>query len=105
MTDCATILVFFSILSVVKLELENGYCDSKDGCQEIDPRKYDSDSNFYIKTIDQELRNYKPCSQANCSCNLDVLKQDLAPYKSGITKQMIDDVQDRGTKFQIFDHR
>lgn len=92
-------------LRAVRLEIETGFCDSKTGCEEGDSRNYNLDSNFYTKTILDALHDYVSCSQANCSCHLDVMKEDLAPYKNGITKEMIDGVRDRGTKYQIIDHR
>lgn len=51
------------------------------------------------------MSNYIPCSQQNCSCNLNTIKSDLKPYKSGISKSLIDKIQDRGTKYQIVNNK
>jgi EGF-domain serine glucosyl/xylosyltransferase len=50
---------------------------------------------------------YVPCNiNKTCSCYTDVLKQDLAPFKrDGITKDMFDAGRDRGTKYQVINHR
>uniref|UniRef100_G1NNQ3 Glycosyl transferase CAP10 domain-containing protein n=1 Tax=Meleagris gallopavo TaxID=9103 RepID=G1NNQ3_MELGA len=50
---------------------------------------------------------YKPCVKENCSCHQSVWKQDLAPFRSGISKETISDVVSRklGTHYQIIKNK
>lgn len=63
------------------------------------------ESNEISSKIATALENYKPCSQENCSCHIDTLRGNLKPFKAGITKEMLDSVRDKGTKYQIIDHK
>lgn len=65
-----------------------------------------SASNRYLNLIQEAITNYVPCTQANCSCNSRVIIKDLAAFqKTGITAKMIEAVRERGTKYQIIDHK
>ncbi|CAG2067660.1 unnamed protein product [Timema podura] len=55
--------------------------------------------------IHEAVAAYEPCSSANCSCHADVIAQDLAVFTDGITRQMVQDAQDKGIKYQIVNHR
>ncbi|KAF7689572.1 hypothetical protein HF521_012925 [Silurus meridionalis] len=57
----------------------------------------------YLTQISEATRNYQPCSQENCSCHISVLKEDLKPFSSGITKDLMMDTVRRGvgTHYQI----
>jgi protein glucosyltransferase len=53
------------------------------------------EANKYLKLIQDAVSTYKPCSQENCSCHASVIEKDLSPFKSGITKDMINSVKDK----------
>ena len=66
--------------------------------------KYTKDTNELLKHIQNAVDSYEPCIQNNCSCYSSVIKADLEPFQSGITKEMIDSISDKGTRYQIIDH-
>jgi protein glucosyltransferase len=53
------------------------------------------EANEYLKLIQDAVSAYKSCSQENCSCYLSVIENDLLPFKSGITEDMINSVKDK----------
>lgn len=57
----------------------------------------------FIRRITEATKNYQPCSQDNCSCYLSVLKDDLRPFKNGISEGLMADTVHRGvgTHYQI----
>ncbi|OXB76008.1 UNVERIFIED_CONTAM: hypothetical protein H355_016850 [Colinus virginianus] len=57
--------------------------------------------------INRALEVYKPCVKENCSCHQSVWKQDLAPFRGGISKETISDVVSRklGTHYQIIKNK
>uniref|UniRef100_A0A8C1DRN5 Protein O-glucosyltransferase 1 n=1 Tax=Cyprinus carpio carpio TaxID=630221 RepID=A0A8C1DRN5_CYPCA len=57
----------------------------------------------FIRKITEATNNYQPCSQENCSCHLSVLKDDLRPFKNGISEELMADTVQRGvgTHYQI----
>uniref|UniRef100_A0A8V0XQC3 Protein O-glucosyltransferase 1 n=1 Tax=Gallus gallus TaxID=9031 RepID=A0A8V0XQC3_CHICK len=57
--------------------------------------------------INRAVEVYKPCVKENCSCHQSVWKQDLAPFRSGISKETISDVVSRklGTHYQIIKNK
>ncbi|XP_052650522.1 protein O-glucosyltransferase 1 isoform X3 [Harpia harpyja] len=63
------------------------------------------------KTITDQIKKavevYKPCVKANCSCYQSVWKQDLAPFRGGVSKEIISDVVSRklGTHYQIIKNK
>ena len=63
------------------------------------------EANIYAKHIKDALEVYEPCKQENCSCHIDVLKNDLMPFVAGITKEMIDSIRTRGTVYQIIGNK
>ncbi|GAB6022285.1 hypothetical protein CHUAL_006411 [Chamberlinius hualienensis] len=94
--------------------VENGKCWKKDGdCgEEMSPtNKYNKDVNSgrwgeYLRLIEEARSNYIACNSTSCSCYQSVLKSDLSPWSvGGITKQMIDSARDKGTLYQIIDHK
>ena len=60
---------------------------------------------MYTKNIQGALSSYEPCKTENCSCYIDVLKSDFEPFKTGITREMIDSIKSRGTVYQIISNR
>ncbi|XP_054021862.1 protein O-glucosyltransferase 1 [Dryobates pubescens] len=63
------------------------------------------------KTLTDQIKKaveaYKPCVKENCSCHQSVWKQDLAPFRGGISKEMISDAVSRklGTHYQIIQNK
>ncbi|NXY63150.1 PGLT1 glucosyltransferase, partial [Callaeas wilsoni] len=63
------------------------------------------------KTITGQIKKaveaYEPCVKENCSCHQSVWKQDLAPFRGGISKETVSDVVSRklGTHYQIIKNK
>nr|CAG4641759.1 EOG090X07KN [Eurycercus lamellatus] len=88
---------------------DEGYC-TKDSCEGT------TGDNFYSEDSEEEwmdikgkiskaLAEYKPCEHHNCSCFTDLVTEDLKVFKDGITKNMLDKAKERGTRYQIIDHK
>ena len=63
------------------------------------------ESNEFIAKINQALAEYEPCEEKNCGCHAGTITKSLHPFRNGITKKMLDDVRQLGTKYQIIDKR
>ncbi|XP_016407514.1 protein O-glucosyltransferase 1-like [Sinocyclocheilus rhinocerous] len=61
----------------------------------------------FIRKITEATNNYQPCSQENCSCHLSVLKDDLRPFKNGMSEGLMADTVHRGvgTHYQIIGNK
>ncbi|KFW82171.1 Protein O-glucosyltransferase 1, partial [Manacus vitellinus] len=57
--------------------------------------------------IKRAVEAYEPCVKENCSCHQSVWKQDLAPFRGGISKETMSDVVSRklGTHYQIIKNK
>lgn len=60
--------------------------------------------NNIIAHIHNAKSNYSPCNAERCSCHIDVLKNDLEPFQKGITKEIINNVRNKGVVYQIIDN-
>uniref|UniRef100_A0AAG5CQ80 Glycosyl transferase CAP10 domain-containing protein n=1 Tax=Anopheles atroparvus TaxID=41427 RepID=A0AAG5CQ80_ANOAO len=89
----------------------DGVCLAKEPC--LDPVKrsnekdpYSAEFNLYFKKIESSLADYVPCNNTNCNCHINVLKDDLRPFKSqGITQDMIKRAKQYGTHYQVIGHK
>lgn len=61
--------------------------------------------NSIIISIHDATSSYVPCKANSCSCFTDVIKSDLEPFQSGITREMIDSVRSKGIVYQIIDNQ
>ncbi|KAK0064285.1 protein O-glucosyltransferase 1 [Biomphalaria pfeifferi] len=61
----------------------------------------------YIELINQAVKDYKDCSNENCSCFTSVLKDDFAVWikKGGITKDDLKAAHSFGVNYQILSHK
>lgn len=59
------------------------------------------ESNELLTKIEQAIAEYQPCEEKNCGCHAGTITKSLYPFRDGITKQMIDNVRQYGTKYQI----
>lgn len=59
----------------------------------------------YITKIEDALASYTPCVSDKCSCHYPLIKKDLAVFKDGITKDMIQSGRERGTFYQIINKK
>lgn len=65
-----------------------------------------SGDNIIFQNINAALQDHTHCTNShNCSCYLRVINKDLKPFSKGIYKEMLDAIRDRGTKYQIFNHK
>lgn len=63
------------------------------------------ETNELIWKINEAVAHYEPCEEKNCGCHAASITKSLYPFRNGITKKMIDDVQQFGTKYQIIDKK
>lgn len=61
------------------------------------------ESNEFLIKIEEALASYKPCEERNCGCHAETITKSLYPFRDGITKEMLDNVRQFGTKYQIID--
>ncbi|XP_045614677.1 O-glucosyltransferase rumi homolog [Procambarus clarkii] len=59
----------------------------------------------YTTQIEEAVASYKSCDPGKCSCHYHLIKKDLAPFKDGIDKSVIEKSRDRGTFYQIINHK
>nr|CAG4639244.1 EOG090X07KN [Daphnia magna] len=60
----------------------------------------------FTKPILKALADYESCLFQNCSCLTPVVDEDLKVFQHiGITKIMLENSKDRGTKYQIIGHK
>ncbi|KAG8232607.1 hypothetical protein J437_LFUL010729 [Ladona fulva] len=59
----------------------------------------------FLLNIETARSSYQPKDIKNCSIYKNVYRSDLAPFKGGIAKNTIQSVYDRGTKYQIINHK
>lgn len=64
---------------------------------------YSEKSNRIFSEIDKAMKNYRFDGCSNCSCYHSVISQDLEPFKKGVTKEMLDEANPRGTRYVISD--
>ncbi|XP_076034494.1 O-glucosyltransferase rumi homolog [Oratosquilla oratoria] len=57
----------------------------------------------YMLQVENAYSAYKPCNDSRCFYGL--IKKDLKPFKDGIFQDMIEDAKDRGTWYQIINHK
>lgn len=55
--------------------------------------------------MNEAIANYIPCNTTKCNCHANEMAADLKPFSDGISKEMINGIRDRGTKFQIIQHK
>lgn len=67
--------------------------------------KADPYYNLVLSKISTSISKYKECESNNCSCFFQTLKADLAPFKNGITKDMIDNIRSKGVTYLIYNHK
>uniref|UniRef100_A0A1B0CVG1 Putative o-glucosyltransferase rumi n=1 Tax=Lutzomyia longipalpis TaxID=7200 RepID=A0A1B0CVG1_LUTLO len=67
--------------------------------------RFFSESDPIWTTINKAEKNYIPCIQGNCTCYEDQLEQDLKPFLSGVSREMLEAVRSKGTRYQIVNNR
>lgn len=103
------------LLSAVP-NVQSDVCDAHDtNCDKMPgtgsaSNKYSPESNSkwknYLNNIKRALSSYTPCTSHNCSCYESVINEDLKPFeRDGITKNDIDSIKEKGTHYQIIDHK
>ncbi|KAK4301723.1 hypothetical protein Pmani_026154 [Petrolisthes manimaculis] len=90
-------------------EVEPETCSQKSSeCNQRHTNKYSEASNKwgpYINKIEEAVSSYKSCEPEKCNCHYPLIKKDLAVFQEGISKQSIQAAQERGTLYQIIDHK
>ncbi|CAD0195297.1 unnamed protein product [Chrysodeixis includens] len=81
-------------------------CNKDEGVCSQKHNKYSKEANEWASKIKENInlaaQQYVPCKSANCSCHKSVINQDLAPFKTGITKELYNSARAKATKYQIF---
>ncbi|CAH0557986.1 unnamed protein product [Brassicogethes aeneus] len=106
--------IYFLIHSCFLLLLgsANDSCikNEKNNCSEKTVNKYAKDVNMkfkkYYSLIEEAKEGYKPCNATKCGCYTNVIKNDLTVFKkNGISERDIQNIQSKGTKYQIIDNK
>ncbi|GJQ82189.1 hypothetical protein Trydic_g6017 [Trypoxylus dichotomus] len=84
--------------------------DNKSACDEVGKEnKYSRGLNEkygqYFENIRKAKESYRPCDKNKCRCHSDVIQQDLEKFKNGISKELLENIKSKGTKYQIIDHK
>ncbi|XP_022196676.2 O-glucosyltransferase rumi homolog [Nilaparvata lugens] len=64
---------------------------------------YSEKSNRILSEIDKAMKNHLFHGCSNCSCYHSVISEDLKPFKNGVTKELIDEANSKGTRYVITD--
>ncbi|XP_055377838.1 O-glucosyltransferase rumi homolog [Condylostylus longicornis] len=102
------ILIIITFLFIFTLKiLHTEKCSKSASFDEEESIKsmYTESSNKIFKQIEDSLHSYTPCSNRSCECHLPIIERDLAQFSGGITKEMIDSVANKGTKYQIINKK
>lgn len=59
----------------------------------------------YLQKIEESVQNYTDCRQDDCSCHFDLAIRDLSTWKDGIDEELFKKAKDRGTHYQIINHK
>ncbi|XP_015277279.1 PREDICTED: protein O-glucosyltransferase 1-like [Gekko japonicus] len=70
-------------------------------------RSADTNWKKFLVQISRAVENYRPCIKENCSCHQGVREQDLAPFREGISKELLSEAISRklGTHYQIIEKK
>ncbi|XP_050302459.1 O-glucosyltransferase rumi homolog [Anthonomus grandis grandis] len=103
-------VVFFGLFYGTTINAANQSCSKENNsCAREETNKYSKESNTkylkYINKIEEAKSRYKPCNNKNCNCYMPVIKHDLKPFKEAVSKEDIERVQSKGTKYQIINHK
>lgn len=106
---------------LILLTLTEYICGASDGtCSESDREKctderrektnrYSEEANkqwiTYIIQVEEAVASYKPCNPEKCSCHYPLIKKDLGTFKDGISKDLIQSARERGSFYQIINHK
>lgn len=102
-------LVFLLVCGFGIVSCNREQCVAKNGnkckSENNESNKYSKESNerysFYLNKITEAKANYHPCEATKCNCHSKVITHDLKPFKGGISKELIDSVREKGTRYQI----
>ncbi|XP_063592204.1 O-glucosyltransferase rumi homolog [Penaeus indicus] len=88
---------------------ESGECSDDDAIKEKARNKYSQESNtkwaHHRAQIENAVATYKGCDPEKCSCHYPLIKKDLTVFRSGIGKDILQAARDRGTFYQIINHK
>lgn len=108
----ANVLVLSFILALANSA--GNECDKadKECISEHEKLKYSKEKNQgkwkkYLKKIEKAVKEYKDCTQDECSCHRSVIEEDLAPWKNGITEEVFNTAKSNnyGSHYQIVNHK
>lgn len=107
----ANVLVLSFILALANSGNECDKAD-KECISEHEKSKYSKEKNQgkwkkYLKKIEKAVKEYKDCTQDECSCHRSVIEEDLAPWKNGITEEVFNTAKSNnyGSHYQIVNHK
>ncbi|CAL1278038.1 unnamed protein product [Larinioides sclopetarius] len=111
---------FFNLLILYFINISSSETDVCDAFQKdchTDGREKETASHMYssagdekwqdiIELINKANSSYEECTSESCSCYLSVMKDDLLPWqKDGITREDILESKNKGTYYQIINHK
>ncbi|KAJ3654915.1 hypothetical protein Zmor_014067 [Zophobas morio] len=98
-------LINLSIIRGSDVCLKNG----NSNCSDPKVSKYSKEVNTkylkYLKDFTTAKESYTPCDNTKCGCYSSEVANDLKVFNKGISKQMVDNIKNKGTKYQIINHR
>ena len=53
----------------------------------LDDKKWEN----FLGLVSSNVNSYAPCDSSKCSCHYSTIKNDLKPFKNGITKEMMEE--------------
>ncbi|XP_063708414.1 LOW QUALITY PROTEIN: O-glucosyltransferase rumi homolog [Culicoides brevitarsis] len=99
------LIIFVTCYISVSPECDSEQCQVQEDEEEVQ-NLYSKGDNVIFQQINEAFEAYTPCQNGNnCSCYLPVINADLKPFSKGIQKEMLMAIRDRGTKYQIFNHK
>lgn len=84
---------FFTVLTIFTLA----------SCEDI--KGSNSKWQKYLKLIDEAVSKYEDCALDDCSCHTSVIDNDLEPFKAGISRDLFNKANEKGSHYQIIDHK
>nr|XP_022914467.1 O-glucosyltransferase rumi homolog [Onthophagus taurus] len=103
--------IFFVVfINLVACSSDTCSKSNKSNCNLLkNENKYNKEINQnykkYFEEISEAKKKYTPCETDKCKCYSNVINNDLKAFTSGITKNDIERVKSKGSKYQIINHK
>ncbi|KAK9704414.1 Glycosyl transferase family 90 [Popillia japonica] len=104
------LIILANYLLTVICNDQSCIADNKSDCNKVErENKYSRELNEkfkdYFDNIRKAKESYQPCDKSKCSCHSNVIHEDLKRFKDGISKELVQNIKSKGTKYQIINHK